>query len=89
MPAVGTFCCHKMLTNYARVILNVKDKRHVSTVTLSHMLGWLPIDVDVHCFTAVTIFTTVDGQDPAYPTEMFIQNNTVTTKTPEVVFLWC
>ena len=47
---------HKMIKHYARVILNEKDKRQVSTVTLFRTLGRLPIDVRIHCFTAVAMF---------------------------------
>ena len=34
---------HKIMKQYACIILNVKDKRQVSTVTLFCNLGWLPI----------------------------------------------
>ena len=34
------FNVHKMMKQYARVILNVKDNREVSTVTLFRTLGW-------------------------------------------------
>ena len=49
---------------YARVILNVKDKREVSTVSLFRTLGWLPIDVRIHYFTAVAMFNIMIGQAP-------------------------
>ena len=64
---------------YARVILNVKNKREVSTVTLFHKLGWLPIDVRIHYFTAVAMFNimNVNGQAPVDLVNMFTQNNSV------------
>ena len=34
---------HKIMKQYARILLKVKDKRQVSTVTLFYNLGWLPI----------------------------------------------
>jgi len=42
-----------MMKQYARVILNVKDQRQISTVTLFCTLGWLPIDVRIRYFTSV------------------------------------
>ena len=30
---------HKMMKQYARVVLNVKDRRHVSTATLFRTIG--------------------------------------------------
>ena len=51
----------KMMKLYARVILNVKDRRHVSTVTLFGTLGWLPIDVRVRYFTAIVMYSFIHG----------------------------
>ena len=68
----------KVLDNVnARVILNVKDKREVSTVTLFRTLGWLPIDVRIHYFTAVAMFNIMNGQAPVDLVNMFTQNNSV------------
>ena len=71
------FNVHKMMKQYARVILNVKDKREVSTVTLFRTLGWLPIDVRIHYFTAVAMFNIMNGQAPVDLVNMFTQNNSV------------
>ena len=68
---------HKMMKQYARVILNVKDKREVSTVTLFRTLGWLPIDVRIHYFTAVAMFNIMIGQAPVDLVNMFTQTNSV------------
>ena len=59
------------------MILNVKDKREVSTVTLFHTLGWLPIDVRIHYFTAIAKFNIMNGQAPVDLVNMFTQNNSV------------
>ena len=45
---------HKIIKQYARIILNVKDKRQVSTVTLFCNLGWLQIDVRIYYFLCGT-----------------------------------
>ena len=71
------FNVNKMMKQYARVILNVKDKREVSTVTLFRMLGWLPIDVRIHYFTAVAMFNIMNGLAPVDLVNMFTQNNSV------------
>ena len=68
---------HKMMKQYARVILNVKDKREVSTVSLFRTLGWLPIDVRIHYFTAVAMFNIMIGQAPIDLVNMFTQTNSV------------
>ena len=68
---------HKMMKQYARVILNVKAKREVSTVTLFRTLGWLPIDVRIHYFTAVAMFNIMIGQAPVDLVNMFTQTNSV------------
>ena len=70
------FNVHKMMKEYARVILNVKDKREVSTVTLFRTLRWLPIDVRIHYFTAVAMFNIMNRQAPVDLVNMF------TTTTP-------
>ena len=56
---------HKMMKQYARVILNGKDKRVVSTVTLFRTLGWLPIDVRIPYFTAGAMFKHNDRTSPS------------------------
>ena len=68
---------HKIMKQFGGVILNVKDKRQVSTVKLFRMLGWLPIDVRIHYFTAVPMFTIMNGQVPVYLVNKFTQNNSV------------
>ena len=57
--------------------LNVKDKREVSTVSLFRTLGWLPIDVRIHYFTAIAMFNIMIGQAPVDLVNMFTQNNSV------------
>ena len=57
------------------MILNVKDKRQVSTVTLFRTLGWLPIDVRIHYLRAVAMFNIMNGQAPVYLVIMFTQTN--------------
>ena len=57
--------------------INVKDKREVSTVTLFRTLGWLPIDVRIHYFTAVAMFNIMNGQAPVDLVNMFTQTNSV------------
>ena len=48
---------HKMMKQYARIILNVKDKRRVLTVTLFCNLRWLQIDVRIRYFTAIVMYS--------------------------------
>ena len=59
------------------MILNGKVKREVSTVTLFRTLGWLPIDVRIHYFTAVAMFNIMNGQYPVDLVNIFTQNNSV------------
>ena len=59
------------------MILNVKDKREVSKVTLFRTLGWLPIDVRIQYFTAVAMFNIMNGQASVDLVNMFAQTNTV------------
>lgn len=68
---------HKMMKQYARVILNVKDRRQVSTVTLFRSLGWLPIDVRIRYFTAIVMYNIMHGQAPAYLIDLFTLNSSV------------
>ena len=50
---------HEMMKQYARVILNVKHRRHNSTVTLYATLRWLPIDVRMRYFTSIVMYNVV------------------------------
>ena len=68
---------HKMMKQYARVILNEKDRRQISTVTLFRTLGWLPIDVRIRYFTSIVMYNVMHGHAPGYLTDLFVLNNTV------------
>ena len=68
---------HKMMKQYARIILNVKDKRQVSIVTLFCNLGWLQIDVRIRYYTAIGRYNIIHGFAPAYLTYIVILNNSV------------
>ena len=68
---------HKIMKQHARIILSVKDKRQVSTVTLICNLGWLQIDVCIWYFTAIVMYNIIHGLAPAYLTDIFILNNSV------------
>ena len=68
---------HQMMKQYPRIILNVKDRRHVSTVTLFVILGWLPIDVRIRYFTAIVMYVIIHWLAPTYLPYIFIQNNSV------------
>ena len=68
---------HKMMKQYARVILNVKDRRQISTVTLFRTLGWLPIDVRIRYFTSIVMYNVLHGLAPGYLTDLFVLNNSV------------
>ena len=68
---------HKMMKQYARVILNVKDRRQISTVTLFRTLGWLPIDVRIRYFTSIVMYNVMHGHAPGYLTDLFVLNNSV------------
>ena len=48
-------------------------------MTLFRTLGWLPIDVRIHrvYFTAVAMFTVMNGQAPVYLVNMSTQTNSV------------
>ena len=49
----------------------------LSTVTLFRTLGWLPIGVRIHYFTAVAMFNIMIGQAPVDLVHMFTQTNSV------------
>ena len=70
---------HKMMKQYACIILNVKYKRQISTVTLFCNLGRLPIDVRIWYFTfkAIVMYNIIHGLAPAYLTYIFKLNNSV------------
>ena len=59
------------------IILNVKDKRQVSTVTPFYNLGWLLINVRIQYFTAIVMYNIIHRLTPAYLTDIFILNNSV------------
>ena len=65
---------HKMMKQYAREILNVKDRRQISTVTLFRTLGWLPIDVRIRYFTSIVMYNVMHGHAPGYLTALFVLN---------------
>ena len=67
----------KMMMQYARIILNVKDRRQVSTGTLFCTLGWLSIDARIRYFIAILMYDIIHGLAPAYLTYIFILNNSV------------
>ena len=52
---------HKIMKQYAHIILNVQDKQQVLTVTLFSNLGWLPIDVRVLYFTVIVMYNIIHG----------------------------
>ena len=66
---------HKMMKQYARIILNVKDKRRVLTVTL--FCNLLQIDVRLRYFTAIVMYNIIHGFATAYITYIFLLNNSV------------
>ena len=68
---------HKMMKQYARIILNVEDRRHISTVTLFRTLGWLQIDVRIRYFTSIVMYNVMHGHAPGYLTDLFVLNNSV------------
>ena len=51
----------KIMKQYTRIILNVKDKPQVSTVTLFCNLGWLPINVRIWYFTEIVMYNIRTG----------------------------
>ena len=68
---------HKLMKQYARLILHVKDRRHFSNMSLFRSLGWLPFDVWIRCFTAVAIYNITHRHAPGYLTDLFMVNNSV------------
>ena len=68
---------HKMMKQYARIILNVKNKRQISTVTLFCNIRWLPIDVCIWYFTTIVMYNIIYGLAAAYFTYIFVLNNSV------------
>ena len=70
-------CGHVLLLNVHKMMKQYADKREVSTVSLFRTLGWLPIDVRIHYFTAVAMFNIMIGQAPVDLVNMFTQTNSV------------
>ena len=57
---------HKLVKIFGRSILDIKDKREQSTVTIFQRLGWLPIDERIKYFKLVQMYNIMNGYCPTY-----------------------
>ena len=57
---------HKLLKIFGRSILDVKDKRQISTVSLFQKLGWLPLNERIKYFKCVQMYNIMRESSPHY-----------------------